>query len=108
MELTIGRWNKISNNPISLENIRLFYQPENHYRISWNKYDGNTKFDGYHYSGRIYVISGYFSIVIDEYRYSVQENTFIDFPSGNYTFLVPNDTGVEIVTVWELPEEFRV
>jgi hypothetical protein len=108
MELKIGKWNDISPNLISLENIRLVYQSENDYRISWNKYEGNTKFDGFHYQGRIYVISGYCALVINGYRYFVQEHTFIDFPNGYYSFSVPNETGVEIVTVWEIPTEFIV
>lgn len=107
MDVETSKWNESENGSLSLENIRLLYHPESHYRISLNKYPPATEFSGWSRKYRLFVLSGDCRISIDGNSLNLSSGDFADLPEGDYTFSVLNNSSVELVSVWEIPKEFQ-
>lgn len=101
-----NKWDEATYGPISLEAIRLQFQPEVRYRVSWNKYPAGASFNGWSRAGRHYIISGSCRYSIAGHVWDLTAGDFADLPEGDYWFSVTGDSSVEKVSVWELPESF--
>ncbi len=107
MDVETSKWNEAENGSLSLENIRLLYEPQSHYRISLNKYPANTEFGGWSRKHRLFVLSGDCRISIDGNSLSLSGGDFADLLEGDYTFSVLNNNSVELVSVWEISKDFQ-
>jgi hypothetical protein len=104
MNFEPSKWDETLSGEMSLENIRELYQPEIHYRVSWNKYPSGTDFDGWSQSRRLYIINGSCLVTIKEQSLNLCAGEFSNLPEGDYHFNVPSDSQVELVSVWLIPE----
>jgi hypothetical protein len=103
-----NKWDETILGKMSLENIRKLYQPESHYRLTWNKYPSETKFVGWDPKRRLFVIYGSCSITVNEYSINLCAGEFADISEGFYRGKVSLHSQVEIVSVWEIPKQYRI
>ena len=99
-----GKWDEATSGRISLESIRLLFQPESRYRMSWNSYPAGATFSGWSRAGRRYVISGRCVIGLAGRSWELSGGEFLDLPEGNYQLSVSGGSPVELISVRELPE----
>lgn len=105
MKFKPSKWDEATLGAMSSETIRQLYQPEFHYRVSWNRYPAKTEFTGWSRAGRIYLIRGSCNISIEENSWHLSSGEFIELPEGEYLFSVGDE--IELVSVWEIPEAYR-
>lgn len=108
MNFETGKWNEHLTGRMSLENIRKLYQPESHYSIGWNEYPAGSEFGGWSRKRKLYIISGSCKVTVNEHSMGVCEGEFLDLPEGDYHLSVSTDSNIEIVSVWEIPEQYRL
>lgn len=101
------KWDEVAHGAISLEAIRLLFQPAGHYRVSWNRYPPEAAFEGWSRAGRRYIISGRCVLKAGSDSWELSSGDYVDVSEGDYYFSVLGDSPVELVSVWELPEGFR-
>jgi hypothetical protein len=101
-----SKWDEATYGPMSLESIRRLFQPESRYRVSWNRHPAGAAFNEWSAAGRRYIISGVCMIRGGEHSWTLSAGEFLDVPEGDYWFSVPEESPVELVSVWELPEFF--
>jgi mannose-6-phosphate isomerase-like protein (cupin superfamily) len=101
-----NKWDEAVYGPISLEAVRLQFQPEARYRVSWNKYPEDTSFNGWSRAGRRYIISGSCRVSVAGQSWDLTAGDFADLPDGDFWFSVSGDSPLELISVWELPESF--
>ena len=99
-----SKWDEATYGPMSLESIRRLFQPESHYRVSWNTFPAGTAFNGWSRAGRRYIIDGGCTIRTAGHSWDLSAGEFLDLPEGDYLFSVTGESSVELVSVWELPE----
>lgn len=107
MQAEVTPWSALSNEPISLEEVRRLHMPAANFKVSRNGYDAGVTFPGTGRAGRIYVLSGRCVKTFGDWRAELGPGTFVDFPAGDYTFAVLGDEPVRFVNVWEIPEQYR-
>jgi hypothetical protein len=101
-----NKWNEGEYGPMSLEAIRLQFQPETRYRVSWNKYPASASFIGWSLARRDYIVSGDCTISVAGHSWDLSAGHFADLPEGDFSFSVSGDSPVKLISVWELPESF--
>src|ERR1051325_1758085 len=101
------KWDDALFGSMSLEAIRRLYKPETYYRVSWNRYSPNEEFCGWSQVRCLYVLKGRCTIRLVEGSWNVCGGEFLELPKGNYHFSASEDSPVEIVEVWEIPEALR-
>ena len=99
-----NKWNEAAYGPMSLEAVRLLFQPKARYRVSWNKHPAGASFIGWSRAGRHYIVSGNCTISVGGHSWSLGADDFADLPEGDFSFSVSGDSPVELISVWELPE----
>ena len=101
-----SKWDEATCGLMSLESIRRLFQPESHYRVSWNRYPAGATFNGWWSAGRLYIIAGGCTMTTPEQSWDISAGEFLDVPEGDYLFSVTGESSVELVSVWKLPESF--
>jgi hypothetical protein len=101
-----SEWDEAAYGPMSLESIRLQFQPEARYRVSWSKYPAGATFNGWSRAGRRYIVSGSCTISVMDHSWNFSGGDFADLPEGDFLFSVSGSVPVELISVWELPESF--
>ncbi len=102
-----SKWDEATYGPMSLESIRRLFQPESRCHVGWNRYPAGATFNGWSRAGRRYIISGGCRIESGEQTWELLAGEFLDVPEGDYHFSVCEESPVELVSVWELPESLR-
>jgi hypothetical protein len=104
---TAMQWDESRYGPICLEAIKMLHQPSGWFRISPNRYPAGANFVGSTIAGRLYVLSGECEHTSQHHWLRLSAGQFGDFCEGTYRFCVIGATEVEVVKVWELPEDVR-
>lgn len=102
-----SRWDFEHLGPPDLDTIRALHLPAEHFRISRHRYPSGTTFSGSSRAGRRYVLTGTCAFEIAESTWRLASGDIADLPAGVYIFRVLGPDSVELVSVWELPHEFR-
>ena len=100
----IYHWDDAQGGRLSLEIIRTLHLPQAHYRVSYNRYDAGASFCGVAKARRFYIIDGACKISIGAEVWDLVAGHYTDLPEGRFQIRVPPSSGVEFVSVWELPE----
>ena len=107
MSINARHWSEVSNAVLTLEAIRELHVPASHYRISPNRYNAGVASVARSRAGRIYVLSGAYSMKFGPRTVELEAGMFADFPEGEHEFKVLGEQPVQFVEVWLLPEQYR-
>ncbi|WP_445115537.1 cupin domain-containing protein [Acinetobacter sp. WZC-1] len=108
--LTSKSWNDLTDEPLTLENVKKRYIHTGNYRIQSNHWNPTDSINGFwaHSSGitTYYIQKG---TMLFRNRDTLEDITvstgdIIRLPRGDYIFKVVGDTRVELIQVSELPE----
>lgn len=108
--LNLKKWNDLTDEPLTLENVKKRYTHTGKYRIQSNQWDPVDSINGFwaHSSGitTYYIQEGTMSFRnrdTDE-EIIVSPGDIIKLPRGDYVFKVVGNIRVELIQVSELPE----
>jgi hypothetical protein len=102
-----SKWDDADYGPMSLETIRLLFQPESRHRVSWNSYPVGGTVSGWSRAGRRYIVTGACRIEVGDRAWELRAGECLDEPEGDFRLSVSAESPVEFIFVWELPEEIQ-
>ncbi|AGC49070.1 hypothetical protein MYSTI_07798 [Myxococcus stipitatus DSM 14675] len=101
-KITVRRWSELSSAPLSEERVRALRPRQWNYRVSLNKHEPGTTFDGLMSAGECFVLTGSFRIAFGEKVVKLVAGDVAALPQGSYRVVVPQEAGVVYLLAWDL------
>ena len=108
--ITFQDWNDLTNEPLTLENVKKRYIPANKFRIQKNSWDPSDSLTGFwkYTAGytTYYIQQGSITFLNEDTQenVTVAAQNIINLPKGNYLCRIISDIRLDFIQVLEIPD----
>ncbi|MRT38438.1 hypothetical protein GJV03_14815 [Acinetobacter sp. RIT698] len=108
--LNLKKWNDLTDEPLTLENVKKIYDPLKVYRVQYNHWDPANSINGFWAKTAgyttYYIQQGTIIFINEETKEEVTAGPgcIVKLPRGDYLFRITSDIRLEFIQVLEWPD----